>query len=37
MPVILGLAIALVLSQVAAFYPAHRASQINIVEAIKHE
>jgi putative ABC transport system permease protein len=34
---LLGLAIALVVSQVAALYPAWKGSRVNIVEAIKHE
>ncbi len=36
-PVILGLVVALLVSQAAALYPARRAAAINIVEAIKHE
>ncbi len=32
-----GMLIALLVSQVAALYPAWRASRVNIVEAIKHE
>lgn len=35
--VLLGLAIALFASQVAAWYPAWKGSRVNIVEAIKHE
>jgi ABC-type antimicrobial peptide transport system permease subunit len=35
--VLTGFAIALIVSQVAALYPAWRASQVNIVNAIKHE
>ena len=34
---LLGLAIALLVSQVAALYPAWKGSRVNIVEAIKHE
>jgi putative ABC transport system permease protein len=34
---LLGLAIALIVSQVAALYPAWKGSRVNIVEAIKHE
>ncbi len=34
---LLGLAIALVVSQAAALYPAWKGSRVNIVEAIKHE
>lgn len=36
-PVGTGLLIALLISQVAAVYPARRAARTNIVEAIKHE
>jgi putative ABC transport system permease protein len=32
-----GVLIAFLVSQVAALYPAWRASRVNIVEAIKHE
>lgn len=35
--VLLGLAIAFVVSQLAALYPAWQGSRVNIVEAIKHE
>ncbi|HEY4688977.1 MAG TPA: FtsX-like permease family protein [Anaerolineae bacterium] len=35
--ILTGIAIAFLVSQVAALYPAWRASQVNIVEAIKHE
>ncbi len=35
--VLLGLAIAFVVSQAAALYPAWKGSRVNIVEAIKHE
>jgi ABC-type lipoprotein release transport system permease subunit len=34
---LLGLAIALIVSQAAALYPAWKGSRVNIVEAIKHE
>jgi putative ABC transport system permease protein len=34
---LLGLAIALLVSQAAALYPAWKGSRVNIVEAIKHE
>ena len=34
---LLGLAIALFVSQAAALYPAWKGSRVNIVEAIKHE
>ncbi|MDQ7030838.1 MAG: ABC transporter permease [Ardenticatenia bacterium] len=37
LPVLMGLALALVISQVAALYPARRAAGVNVVEAIKHE
>ncbi len=37
LPVLLGLVLALALSQVAALYPARRAARVNVVEAIKHE
>jgi putative ABC transport system permease protein len=36
-PYLIGLAIALFVSQVAAYQPAYNASRINIVSAIKHE
>lgn len=36
-PVIWSVIIALVVSQLAALYPAYRAMRVNIVEAIKHE
>jgi ABC-type lipoprotein release transport system permease subunit len=36
-PYLAGAAIALVVSQTAALYPAWRAAGVNIVEAIKHE
>jgi putative ABC transport system permease protein len=32
-----GIVIAFLVSQVAALYPAWRASRVNVVEAIKHE
>ncbi|HZY43192.1 MAG TPA: FtsX-like permease family protein, partial [Anaerolineae bacterium] len=35
--ILLGLAIAFLVSQAAALYPAWRGSRVNIVEAIKHE
>ena len=35
--VLLGLAIALIVSQAAALYPAWKGARVNIVEAIKHE
>ncbi|HET7375462.1 MAG TPA: FtsX-like permease family protein, partial [Anaerolineae bacterium] len=35
--ILLGLAIAFIVSQAAALYPAWRGSRVNIVEAIKHE
>jgi putative ABC transport system permease protein len=35
--ILLGLAIALIVSQAAALYPAWRGSCVNIVDAIKHE
>lgn len=35
--VVTGFVIAFLVSQVAALYPAWRASRVNIVEAIKHE
>jgi putative ABC transport system permease protein len=35
--VLLGLAIALIVSQIAALYPAWKGSRVNMVEAIKHE
>ncbi|NOZ05452.1 MAG: ABC transporter permease [Chloroflexi bacterium] len=36
-PMIYGVIIALLVSQVAALYPAQRAARVNIVAAIKHE
>ena len=36
-PVLNGVIIAFLVSQIAALYPAWRASRVNIVEAIKHE
>lgn len=36
-PLVLGLVIGLLLSQLAGLYPAWRATQTNVVEAIKHE
>ena len=35
--VLTGIAIAFIVSQIAALYPAWKASRVNIVEAIKHE
>lgn len=36
-PVLLSIGVAIAVSQVAALYPAYRATRVNIVEAIKHE
>jgi putative ABC transport system permease protein len=36
-PFIIGALIALVVAQIAAFYPARRAARVNIVQAIQHE
>jgi len=36
-PFVIGALIALVVVQIAAFYPARRAARVNIIEAIKHE
>ncbi len=36
-PYVIGAIIALLVAQVAAFYPARRAAHVNIVEAIKYE
>jgi putative ABC transport system permease protein len=36
-PFVAGAAVALVVSQLAALYPAWKAAGVNIVEAVKHE